>query len=226
MTKKPKRRTHHLAFLLAGLFFLPAAGRSKPSPPPSPAINRPTSEPYTGDLAIFEDSKRAQNLQVDWVMDLLGIHPGSSVADIGAGGGWFSVRAARRVGSRGTVYAEDINSAYVKKIAARARREKLPNVRAILGTADDPRLPARSVDAVLFLKVYHEVAQPIQLLGRVRAVLRPGGRVGIIDRNGNGANHGLGADNVMKELRQAGFSFVAKYDFVKGDGVDYFLVFR
>jgi ubiquinone/menaquinone biosynthesis C-methylase UbiE len=213
-----------LCFLLAALLFPP--GAAPKSPPPSARINRPTSQPYTGDLSIFENSKRAKKLQIDRVMDLLGIRSGSGVADIGAGGGWFSVRAARRVGPRGIVYAEDINPPYVQEIAARARREKLPNVRAILGKPDDPRLPARSVDAVLFLKVYHEIAQPIVLLRHVRAALRPEGRLGIIDRKGNGADHGVDPNNVMQELRRAGFFFVAKYDFVKADGEDYFLIFR
>lgn len=212
-------------FVSAALLACSAPGKT-PTPLPSTAIGRPTSEPYKGDLSIFEGAKRAQNLQVDRVMDLLGIHAGSSVADLGAGGGWFSVRAARRVGADGTVYAEDINPPYVKAIAARARREKLPNVRAILGKPDDPQLAPESVDAVLFLKVYHEIAQPIQLLRHVRAALRPEGLVGIIDRNGNGSDHGLDEKKVIEELGRAGFSFVAKYDFVKADGDDYFLVFR
>lgn len=209
--------------LLTVTLFLPL---TSPAAPSSPALNRPTSDPYQGDLAIFEGAKRAQNLQVARVMDLLGIRPGARVADIGAGGGWFSVRAARRVGAHGIVYAEDIYPPYVKAIAARARQEKLPNLRAILGSPNDPKLPAESVDAVLFLKAYHEFAQPFELLRQVRAALRPGGRLGIIDRNGNGADHGLDADKVIAELRRAGFVLVAKHDFVKADGDDYFLIFR
>src|SRR5437879_3481261 len=76
----------------------------QPTPDSSDAINRPTSRPYTGSLSTFEDPKRDQNLQVNRVMDVLGIREGSSVADIGAGSGWFTVRAARRVGDRGVVY--------------------------------------------------------------------------------------------------------------------------
>ena len=192
----------------------------------APEIRRPTSEPYTGDLSIFEGAKRAQNLQIDRVLDLLGIRAGSAVADIGAGGGWFSVRAARRVGAHGQIYAEDINPPYVKQIAARARRESLPNVRALLGRPDDPHLPARSVDAVMLLKTYHEIARPFRLLKHVRVAMRDGARLGIIDRNGNGADHGLDEKRVVEELRVAGFSLVAKYDFVKADGNDYFLIFK
>lgn len=217
-------KIHFATFLAAAFLLLPGSGHA--ASPPSSAINRPTSEPYTGDLAIFEEAERAKNLRVDQVMDLVGIKPGSNVADIGAGGGWFSVRAARRVGASGTVFAEDINPPFVKAIRKRARKEKLPNIRAILGKPDDPRLPAKSVDAVLFLKVYHEIAEPLELLRHVRAALRPEGRLGIIDRNGNGADHGVDANKVIQELRRAGFAFVAKYDFVKADGDDYFLVFR
>ena len=121
-----------LALFLSALVFLPSPSRSAP---PSTTINRPTSDPYQGNLQIFEGAKRAENLQIDRVMNLLGLRAGSAVADIGAGGGWFSVRAARRVGPQGVVYAEDIYPPYLKAIKARARKERLPNVRPILGEA-------------------------------------------------------------------------------------------
>ena len=115
-------------------------------------------------------------------MDVLGIKEGSSVADIGAGSGWFTVRAARRVGNNGAVYAVEINSEYLKHIEDRAKRENLPNIRTILGKEDDPLLSANSVDAVLLLKTYHEIAQPVRLLMKVRESMRAGGLLGIIDR--------------------------------------------
>ncbi len=189
-------------------------------------INRPTSEPYKGDLSIFEDPQRGEKLQINRVLDLLRIQRGTSVADIGAGSGWFTVRAARRVGKSGLVYAVDINSDYIRYIKRRATNERLPNVRAILGKPDDPLLPPASVDAVMLLKTYHEVAQPIRLLRHVRAAMRPGARLGIIDRNGNGSDHGLNADVVIKEAARAGFSLVEQHDFVKADGMDYFLIFQ
>jgi predicted methyltransferase len=128
-------------------------------PRSSDIIHRPTSQPYTGDLSIFEDPQRDKKLQVNRVMDLLGIHRGSAVADIGAGSGWFSVRAARRVGSSGRVYAVDINPSYVDYIHGRSQKEKLPNIRTILSKSDDPLLPSDSIDAVLLMKTYHEVVQ-------------------------------------------------------------------
>jgi ubiquinone/menaquinone biosynthesis C-methylase UbiE len=187
---------------------------------------RPTSAPYKGDLAIFEDPGRAQKLQVERVMDLLGVKRGSQVADIGAGSGWFTVRAARRVGTEGTVYAVEINPGYIRHIKRRAKREKLPNIRTVLGKPHDPALPRSSVDAALLLKTYHEIGQPIAFLRRLRPGLRPGARLGIIDRNGKGDDHGVNADVVIREAAQAGFALVAQHDFVKGDGLDYFLIFQ
>jgi len=192
----------------------------------SDAINRPTSKPYTGELSIFEDPKRDENLQPNRIMDILGIKQGSNVADIGAGSGWFTVRAARRVGNAGIVYAVDINRDYLDYIEKRSKREGLANIRVILGKDDDPLLPERSVDAVLLLKTYHEVAQPIRLLKRTRVAMRAGALLGIIDRNGKGDDHGLDKEVMIKEAERAGFVLVNQYDFVKPDNVDYFLVFR
>jgi predicted methyltransferase len=224
-----------LVALLSGLLAVLSAAFAKslvasdPSqalqPQSTDIIHRPTSQPYTGDLSVFEDPKRDQKLQVNRVMDLLGIHTGSAVADIGAGSGWFSVRAARRVGSTGRVYAVDINPSYLRYIRNRAQKEKLPNIRTVLGKSDDPLLPPNSVDAVLLMKTYHEVAQPIVLLRHVRAAMHPSARLGIIDRNGRGNDHGVNRDVVIGEVQRAGFVLVADYDFVKPDGDDYLLIF-
>jgi ubiquinone/menaquinone biosynthesis C-methylase UbiE len=148
------------------------------------------------------------------------------VADIGAGSGWFTVRAARRAGERGTVYAVEINRDYLKHIEERAAREKLPNIKTVLGKEDDPTLPEKSVDAVLLLKTYHEIAQPVRLLSNLRRSLRAGARVGIIDRNGKGDDHGADRALVIKEAERAGYTLVEEHDFVKPDDMDYFLVFR
>jgi SAM-dependent methyltransferase len=191
----------------------------------APSAQRKTSEPYTGDLSVFDSPGRDERLQINRVMDILGIAPGKSVADIGAGSGWFTVRAAKRLGAEGLVYAVDINPEAVRYISERAQKEQIRNVKTILSKADDPLLPARSVDAVLLLKTYHEVAQPVVLLRNLRAALRPGAKVGVIDRNGNGEDHGVGREVVLREAKEAGFELLKEYDFVKGDKMDYFLVF-
>src|SRR6202044_725900 len=195
-----------------------------PAQPPAPP-SHPTSTPYTGDLSIFEEPGRDKRLQIDRVMDLLQLKPGSIVADIGAGSGWFSVRAARRVGANGRVVAEDINAKAISYIQQRAQREHLANIVPVLGSADDPKLTPNSLDAALMLKVYHEIAHPPLVLANLRAALKPGARFGIIDRNGNGGDHGLKESIVRDEVEHAGFRQVARYDFTKADGQDYFLIF-
>lgn len=189
-------------------------------------INRPVSEPYTGDLSIFEDEKRAENLQIERVMDILKIAAGKSVADIGAGSGWFTVRASKRAGEKGKVYAVEINQDFIKYIDERAKKEKITNIETVLGTEDDPKLPNNSVDAVLILKTYHEIAEPIKVLVNLKKSLKTNALIGIIDRNGKGDDHGINKENVIEEAKRAGFSLLEEYDFVKTDGMDYFLVFR
>jgi len=202
---------------------LPVLAQATATPPPP---THPTSTPYTGDLSVFDEPGRDQKLQIDRVMDTLKVHPGSTVADIGAGGGWFSVRAARRVSPGGAVFAEDINPHAVDAIHDRAAKEKLPNIAAVLGTPDDPKLPAHSLDAALTLRVYHEIAHPPVLLANLHAEMKRGGLFGVIDHPGNGADHGINADVVIAEVQRAGFHFVRQFDFTKGDQNDYFLLFE
>ena len=228
-----------LAALLGGaifvsLHFAPASppsvaatqARQQPAGQPAEQTVRPTSEPYRGNLSIFEYPGRDERLQINRVMDVLRIREGARVADIGAASGWFTVRAARRVGASGTVYAVEINQDYLRHIEERAATEGLRNIRTILGREDDPLLPAQSIDAVLILKTYHEIAQPIAWLRRLRPALRAGALVGIIDRNGSGDDHGVERTVVISEARRAGYALVEEHDFVKPDEMDYFLVFR
>lgn len=219
-------RSAVLGCFLLTMCVLPLAGAQSGVSAQRKAKPRPTSTPYTGDFSRFESPGRDKKLQIERVMDLLQIKSGSKVADVGAGGGWFTVRAANRVGASGVVYAEDINPESIQYIRNRADHEHLGNVQAVLGHADDPMLPANSVDAALLLKTYHEVADPVTLLRNLRKSLSPQGRVGIIDRNGNGADHGVDREVVVKEAAEAGYKLIGTYDFVKLDKEDYFLVFE
>lgn len=209
------------SFLVPHTSVLAAARQQQPA-----QQQRPTSTPYSGDLSIFEEPGRDQKLQIDRVMDILGIKQNSVVADIGAGSGWFTVRAARRVGRGGRVFAEDINPNAIDAISTRAKKENLENVRVVLGSPDDPKLPQGSTSAVLLLKVYHEIAHPVPFMKILRDDLHPDARVGIIDRNGNGADHGLNREIVEREMDEAGYKEIGHYDFTKADGQDYFLVFQ
>ncbi|HKD01324.1 MAG TPA: methyltransferase domain-containing protein [Terriglobales bacterium] len=192
----------------------------------APAASRKTSTPYRGDLTIFDSPGRDERLQINRVMDILSIHPGTTVADIGAGSGWFTVRAARRVGDTGEVYAVDINHEAITYINRRAQKEGAHNVKTILSKPDDALLPPQSVNSVLLLKTYHEVAHPIVLMRNLRTSLTPDARIGIIDRNGSGEDHGVDSKVVIQEMSEAGYELVEKEDFVKADQMDYFLVFR
>lgn len=214
--------TRRRMFLLLWCLWI-ATALAQTSAPAARQSSRKTSTPYSGDLTIFDSPGRDKRLQIDRVMDLLDIGPGMNVADIGAGSGWFTVRAARRVTDSGKVYAVDINPEAIRYIDERVQKEQLHDVVTILGKEDDPLLPAGQIDAVLLLKTYHEVAKPVTLLRNLRPALRPGAKVGIIDRNGNGENHGVQRSVVLKEAAEAGYELSASYDFVKDD-MDYFLV--
>jgi ubiquinone/menaquinone biosynthesis C-methylase UbiE len=161
------------------------------------------------ELGELEGPDREAWQKPDAIMDALGIYDGSTVADLGAGGGWFTVRLARRVGPTGRVYAQDIQKPMIESMERRFRREGLRNVTTVLGTPEDPKLPA-PVDAVLIVGVYGELGQPVELLRNVRKSLRPAGRVGIVDFRKDGLGPGPPLEErvdeavVIKDAEQAG----------------------
>jgi ubiquinone/menaquinone biosynthesis C-methylase UbiE len=221
-----RRFTFYMALLLLACLLGPAPASWAQGSAAQAAQQRKTSTPYTGDLSIFDSPGRDQRLHINRVMDILSIAPGNTVADIGAGSGWFTVRAAKRVTEAGIVYAVDINPEAVRHIAERAQQEHLRNVQTVLSKPNDPELPANSIDAVLLLKTYHEVARPIVLLRNLRTSLRPNARVGVIDRNGTGEDHGVQKKVVLREAEQAGYRLLEEHDdLVRADKMDYFLVF-
>jgi hydroxymethylpyrimidine/phosphomethylpyrimidine kinase len=157
------------------------------------------------DLGLLEGADRELWQKPEQIMDALGIADGAVVADLGAGGGWFTIRLARRVGPNGLVYAEDIQPEMIEAVARRVEREGLRNVRTVLGTAKDPRLP-RGIDAVLIVDAYHEMEDPadpgavVLLLKNVARSLKSQGRIGIIDFNPGGGGPGPApADRVAPE---------------------------
>jgi ubiquinone/menaquinone biosynthesis C-methylase UbiE len=176
--------------LLTGIS-LPAlpALPATPAPPALPAQSAPTqSSPAPKkarlfpplDLGLLEGADRDQWQKPEEIMDALQIAEGSVVADLGAGGGWFTVRLARRVGRSGLVYAEDIQPLMIEAIKRKVQRENLTNVRTVLGTSKDSRLP-RGLDAVLIVGAYHEMEEPVTLLRNAADSLKPQGRIGIVD---------------------------------------------
>ncbi len=179
------------------------------------------------DLGLLEGPDRDAWQQPEQVMDALGIADGARVADLGAGGGWFTVRLSRRVGPNGRVYAEDIQPQMIESIARRVSREGLANVMTVLGTPNDPRLPT-GLDAVLIVSTYPEMTDPVALLKNVVASLKPNGRVGIIDFRLEGGGPGpptderVEPDAVIRDAESAGLQLLAREEFLT---YQYLLVF-
>ena len=129
----------------------------------------------------LERAERVEEEQPDIALDILRIPKGASVADIGAGSGYMTVRLARRVGPEGRVYANDLQPQMLGLLERRLAREKIANVTLVQGAADDPRLPPVSVDLELMVDVYHELSQPQTMLRRLREALKPAGRLVLIE---------------------------------------------
>lgn len=127
---------------------------------------------------------RQQTEQPDRLLDALGIKPGDTVADVGAGVGYFSLRLAQRVGPEGRVLAIDIQKEMLAMLAKNQRRAGLRNIRRILSTVTDPKLPEGEVDLVLMVDVYHEFSHPVEMLDGIRRSLKPDGRVVFVEYRG------------------------------------------
>lgn len=173
------------------------------------------------DLGLLEGPDRDDWQQPDRLMDALQIGDGSVVADLGAGGGWFTIRLARRVGPNGRVYAEDVQPQMIEAISRRVAREGLRNVKPTLGTPTDPLLPASSVDAVLIVDAYHEVEQPVKLLRNIAKALKPDGRIGIVNFTKDGGGPGpaiedrVDAGKVIRDAQAAGLRLRARENFLR-----------
>jgi len=133
-----------------------------------------------------------------------------TVADIGAGEGYYTIRLAQRVGKDGRVLAEDILPAVRDKLAARVTREALDTVSVRLGTPADPKLPEHSFDRVFLVHMYHEIAAPYEFLWRLRPALRPGGRVVVVDADRPTANHGTPPALLDCEMAAVGYQRVER----------------
>jgi len=133
------------------------------------------------DLGLLEGPDREAWQKPDEIMDALGIADGASVADIGAGAGWFTIRLARRVGPNGVVFAQDVQPQMLEAVRRRVAREGLLNVETRLGSDSSPNLPSRSLDAVLVVDTYPEVENRVTFLRNLAAALKPGGRIGIVN---------------------------------------------
>lgn len=129
----------------------------------------------------LDRDERVQEEQPDIALKTIGIAPGSVVGDVGAGSGYMTVRLAKLVGPTGTVYANDIQKEMLDLLGRRLRRAKLTNVQPVLGTPTDPKLPEGALDLILMVDVYHEFQAPQEMLRRMLASLKPGGRMVLLE---------------------------------------------
>jgi ubiquinone/menaquinone biosynthesis C-methylase UbiE len=209
------RRAPSLAFLVAWMVTTGVLGaqRSRLFPPEN--------------LGQLEGPDRESYQRPEQVMDALNIGEGSVVADVGAGGGWFTVRLARRVGPNGIVYAQDIQPQMIHAIEGRVHGEGLRNVKMVLGTPLDSNLPA-GLDAILVVDSYHEWEQPITLLRNLAKTLKPGGLIGIVNFTKDGAGPGppledrIDPDRVVRDAQRAGLQVRRRENFLR---YQYLLIF-
>ena len=179
-----------------------------------PRAYRPVSE-LSGNGFSTEEQRDDRN-EASTVMDLAGIREGMTVADIGAGEGYYTVRLAERVGKHGRVLAEDIDREARDRLAQRVLREPLDNVSVRLGTPDDPKLPENSFDRIFMVHMYHEVEEPYAFLWRLRPALRDRGQVVVVDIDRPTDEHGIPPQLLFCEFQAVGFrlvEFVGKPEF-------------
>ena len=177
-------------------------------PPGAPASTFPKPARPVASIVADQwstEEERDRNGEAAEVMKVLHVHTGMSVADIGAGRGYYTVRIAKKVGPGGRVIAEDVVPDYLDGLRQRLAREHLDNVRLDLGEPHDPRLPPRSVDLVLMVHMYHEVVQPYGLLYNLLPALRPGARVAVIDLDQATEIHGTPRKLLLCEFDALGF---------------------
>lgn len=213
--------------LILGLAALLGAGCRKQTeiaPPP-----RPVSPLFAPSLTSrLEGLERDKWQKPGEIIRALRLKPGETVADVGAGSGYLERRLSQAVRPQGRVCAEEIQPAFMPPLRRRAKA--MPNVRVILGTADDPRLPVQGVDCFVLLTVYHEVQQPTAFLQTLHRFARPGARLAIIDfddtRHGMPpapVNHWVAESDVLAEAKAAGWTLAERHEFLSSQ---FFLVFQ
>jgi len=193
------------------------------SPTPN-AQSQPAPQPRHGrlfppqDLGLLEQPDRTLWQKPDQIMDAVRVADGSTVADIGAGAGWFTIRLAQRVGPKGIVYAQDVQRVMLDGIKRRVQREGLGNVTTVQAHGNDPNLPAKTLDAILMVDAYQEVENRVLYLRNLANALKPKGRIGIVNwkpgRGGPGPdpNERVAQSVVEGDAAAAGLKVIAHED--------------
>jgi ubiquinone/menaquinone biosynthesis C-methylase UbiE len=206
----------------AAAIVLLAACRAQPSEPQFPAAHRDVA-PTVSDAFSTEDARDRVG-EAEQVMQLAGVKPGMSVADVGAGEGYYTVRLARVVGARGRVLAEDILPQVRDELSDRVQRERLDNVAVKLGTAENPMLPAGSFDRVFLVHMYHEVQSPYAFLWHMREGVKPDGLVVVVDADRPVKQHGMPPARLKCEFAALGMQPVKAAMLASRE--DYLIAFR
>ena len=215
--------------VLGLLLLLAACDGSEPlmkqavkQPGPFPAADRPVASIVSSRWSTEEARDRLN--EAGEVMTKAAIKPGMTVADIGAGEGYYTVRLAERVGKDGRVLAEEIIPEVRDALADRVSRERLANVSVKLGAPADPKLPADSFDRVFMVHMYHEIAQPYEFLWRLRPALKRDGLVVVVDADRPTRDHGTPPMLLKCEFAAVGYTLVDRQDMPSAGG--YIAMFR
>jgi ubiquinone/menaquinone biosynthesis C-methylase UbiE len=206
----------------AAAWLLLAGCRAQPTEPQFPAAHRDVA-PTVSDTFSTEDARDRLG-EAEQVMELAGVKPGMSVADVGAGEGYYTVRLARVVGPRGRVLAEDIVPDVRDQLSDRIQRERLDNVAVKLGAADNPMLPAGSFDRLFLVHMYHEVQSPYAFLWHLRDAVKPDGLVVVVESNRPVRRHGMPPESLKCEFAALGMQPVKAAMLASRE--DYLMAFR
>jgi len=171
-----------------------------------PQPDRPVSEVVSNQFS--NEDARDERGEAQVVMDLANIRPGMTVADIGAGEGYYTVRLAERVGKDGRVLAQDIDRDALERLGRRVERERLENISIKPGAADDPQLPEDSFDRIFLVHMYHEVTEPYAFLWRMWPALAGGGQIIVVDVDRPTGRHGIPPGLLFCEFGAVGYRLV------------------
>jgi ubiquinone/menaquinone biosynthesis C-methylase UbiE len=168
-----------------------------------PAPDRPVAEIVSTEF--YDEDSRDERNEAQVVMDLANIAPGMTVADIGAGEGYYTVRLADRVGTDGRVLAQDISRDALDRLGQRVERERLENISIKLGEEDDPQLPSDSFDRIFLVHMYHEVSEPYAFLWRLWPSMAEGGQIIVVDTDRRTDQHGIPPKLLFCEFSAVGY---------------------
>lgn len=199
----------------AGLLLALSACGQPPSDRPESSVEFPRPDRPVSGLGSNQfstETARDNRGEAETVMELAGVEPGMTVADIGAGNGYYTVRLSEKVGEDGRVLAQDIDRTAIERLGRRVERQRIDNVSIQPGSLDDPHLPKGSFDRIFMVHMYHEIGEPYALLWRMWPALREGGQVVVVDVDRPTDQHGIAPMLLACEFERVGYRLVAFRD--------------